>query len=168
MSSSVENLSPIIDLERKSITTYVNRIDNIKSAADTGALEFIPATDPDGDSGEAIYITKRVQLQNPATSIKVLFDAVRNSSAEIQVMYKVLRSDDSTDFDELGWNYFNGDGSTDRPVPAVSDRSSFREYEYTQDNIPEFISFAVKIKMNGTNSSEPPLIKDLRAIALAL
>ena len=168
MSSAVENLSPIIDLERKSITTYANRLDNVKSSADTGALEFIPATDPDGDSGEAIYITKRVQLQNPATSIKVLFDTVRNPSANLEVMYKVLRSDDSSDFDELGWNYFNGNGSTDVPVAAVSDRYSFKEYEYTQDSIPEFIAFSIKIKMNGTNSSEPPLIKDLRAIALAL
>jgi hypothetical protein len=168
MSSAVENLSPIVDLERKSITTYVNRVDNVKSAADTGALEYIPATDPEGDSGEAIYITKRVQLQNPATSLKVYIDALRNPSADIQVMYKVLRSDDSTDFDELGWNYFNSNGESDVEVPAVSDRSSFREYEYTQDNIPEFISFSVKIKMNGTNSSEPVLIKDLRAIALAV
>jgi hypothetical protein len=168
MNSTIENLSPIIDLERKSMTTYANRIDYIKGPEDTGALEYNPPTDPDGDSGEAIYITKRVQLKNPATSIKVILDAVRNPSAEIEVMYKVLRSDDSNDFDEIGWSYFNGNGGPDIPVPAVSDRFSYREYEYTQDNIAEFIAFAIKIKMNGTSITEVPKIKDLRAIALAL
>jgi len=168
MNSTVDNLSPIVDLERKSMTTYANRIDYIKGSEDTGALEYNPPTDPDGDSGEAIYITKRVQLKNPATSIKVILDAVRNPSAEIEVMYKVLRSDDSNDFDEIGWSYFNGNGSPDIPVPAVSDRFSYREYEYTQDNISEFIAFAIKIKMNGTSITEVPKIKDLRAIALAL
>ena len=38
---------------------------------------------------------------------------------------------------------------------------------YTQDDLEEFISFAIKIRMQGINSSEPPRIKDLRAIALA-
>ena len=169
MSSSKENLSPVIDLERKSITAYGNRLDEVRSSADVYTeSEYVEPTAPEGDSGEAIYITKRVQLQNPATSIKVILDAVRNPSSDIQVMYKVLRSDDSTDFDELGWSYFNSAGEADVPVSAVSDRSSFKEYQFTQDDIPEFISFAIKIKMNGTNSSEPPLIKDLRAIALAL
>ena len=41
------------------------------------------------------------------------------------------------------------------------------EYEYTQNDLEEFISFAIKIRMQGINSSEPPRIKDLRAIALA-
>ena len=35
------------------------------------------------------------------------------------------------------------------------------------NNLPEFISFAIKIRMQGTNCAEPPRMKDLRAIALA-
>ena len=34
-------------------------------------------------------------------------------------------------------------------------------------NLDEFIAFSIKIRMQGTNSSEPPRLKDLRAIALA-
>ena len=33
--------------------------------------------------------------------------------------------------------------------------------------LDEFVAFSIKIVMQGTNSSEPPLIKDFRAIALA-
>ena len=38
---------------------------------------------------------------------------------------------------------------------------------YTEDGLEEFIAFAIKIRMQGINSSEPPRLKDLRAIALA-
>lgn len=169
MSSNRDNLSPVVDLERKSITTYANRIDSIDSENDVFPLDtYVSPTEPEGDSGESIYITKRVQLQNPATAIRVYVDVLRNIGAELELMYKVLRSDDSTDFDDISWTYFNENGNPDIEVPEVSDRFSFKEYQYTANNIPEFISFAIKIKMNGTNSSEPPLLKNLRAIALAV
>ena len=48
-----------------------------------------------------------------------------------------------------------------------SHQDDFKEYQYTANNLDEFIAFSVKIVMQGTNTSEPPLIKDLRAIALA-
>jgi len=169
MESLKDNVSPVVDLDRKSITMHSNRIDNIRSASDVyPASSYVSPTAPDGDSGEAVYITKRVQLENSATAIRVYFDSVRNASADLQVMYKVLRSDDSTDFDEIGWSYFNTNGAADDAVSVVADRVSYLEYKYTENDIPEFIAFAIKIKMNGTNSSEVPLIKDLRAIALAV
>ena len=28
-------------------------------------------------------------------------------------MFKILRTDDSSDFNDIGYTYFNGDGSTD-------------------------------------------------------
>ena len=111
MSTTKENLSPVIDLDRKSIVAFTNRLNNIDSSSDVfPTTDFVSATEPDGDSNEAIYCTKRVTLQNPATSIKVLHSAVRFSGAEIQVMYKILRSDDASDFDEIGWRYFNSTG----------------------------------------------------------
>ena len=38
----------------------------------------------------------------------------------------------------------------------------FIEYEYTQNDLEEFIAFAIKTRMQGINSSEPPRLKDLR------
>ena len=82
-------------------------------------------------------------------------------------MYKILRSDDASDFDEIGWEYFNTNGLPDATVNASVDNNDFIEREYTVEGLQEFISFAIKIRMQGTNSSEPPRVKDLRAIALA-
>ena len=55
----------------------------------------------------------------------------------------------------------------DTTVNESTTRDDFIEYEYTQDDLEEFIAFAIKIRISGTKSSEPPRIKDLRAIALA-
>ena len=56
---------------------------------------------------------------------------------------------------------------SDVSVNESTTNDDFIEYEYTQNDLEEFIAFAIKIRMQGTNSSEPPRIKDLRAIALA-
>ena len=168
MTTTKENLSPIIDLDRKTVVAFTNRLNNIDSSSDIfPTTDFVAPTEPDGDSNEAIYCTKKVTLENPATAIRVLHSAVRFSGAEIQVMYKILRSDDASDFDEIGWRFFNTTGGPDVPVNESTTRDDFIEYEYTQNDLEEFIAFAIKIRMQGINSSEPPRLKDLRAIALA-
>jgi hypothetical protein len=171
MTSLKDNLSPVVDLDRKSIVAIANRLDNIDQASDLGVTalqgDYVNPTDPDGDNNEVIYCTRKVTLKTPANSIKVYLDAVKFDTAEIQVMYKILRSDDASDFDEIGWRYFNTNGLPDTTVNSSVDLYDFVERQYTVDGLEEFISFAIKIRMQGTNSSEVPRVKDLRAIALA-
>ena len=168
MTSNRDNLSPMIDTDRKTMAMIANRLDNIDSSSDVfPTTDFVPPTDPDGDNTEVIYCTRKVTLKTPANSLKVFLDAVRFSSSEIQVMYKILRSDDASDFDEIGWRFFNTNGSPDTNVNASVDNTDFIERQYTADGLSEFISFAIKIRMQGTNTSEVPRVKDLRAIALA-
>ena len=91
----------------------------------------------------------------------------RYASADVKLMFKILRSDDSSDFDEIGYNFFNTNGGPDNVVNASLTDGDFKEYEYTANDLDEFIAFSVKIVMQGTNTSEPPRLRDLRAIALA-
>ena len=101
--------------------------------------------------------------------------AHRPATNDIKVMYKVLGADESVDFQSLGFRYFNSDGSPDETVQPSADRDDFQDYVYTagvtDDGIgtplQEFISFQIKIIMQGTNTSEPPRLKDLRVMALA-
>ena len=168
MGTTQENLSPVVDLDRKSIVAFSNRIDNIDSSSGVfPTTDFVSATEPDGDSTETVYVTRRVTLKNPATALKVLHTAVRFSNAEIQLMYKILRSDDESDFDELGFRFFNTNGGPDVTTNDSTTNDDFIEYEYTEDGLEEFTAFAIKIRMQSSNSSQPPRIKDLRAIALA-
>jgi hypothetical protein len=168
MNSDVENLSPIVDLDKKTVVAVANRLDSIDSSADVyPSDDFVAATDPDGDSTETIYVTRKAQLKTPATAIKVFLDAVQFDTSSIEVMYKILRSDDASDFDEIGWTYFNDTGLPDTAVNSSVDNNDFIEREYSIDGLPEFIAFSIKIRLKGTNCAEPPRVKDLRAIALA-
>ena len=176
MSSENSNISPVIDTTRMTLVAVANRLNKIDSSSDIfPTSDFVASTDPVGDNNASIYMTKKVTLENTSTSLRVVFAAYRHSSAEFEVMYKTLRTDDATDFDDLGWTYFNTDGSSDKTVSSSLTRDDFQEYEYTAgvkddgtgQQLPPFISFAIKIVMKGTQSCEAPRIKDFRAIALA-
>ena len=176
MTSDTDTLSPVVDLDRASIVCVANSINNIDSSSDVHpTTDYNPMTSPEGDQNAAIYITKKVALENPATALKVIFAAHRHSSAEIKVLFKVLRTDDASDFDEIAFDFFNTDGSPDSTVGASLDDDDFQEYKYTAgvtddgigEPLPSFIQFAIKVVIQGTNAAEPPRLKDFRALALA-
>ena len=176
LSSTLSNLSPVIDAQRLSMIAVANRINNVDSSSDVyPTSEYFASTEPDGDNNAAIYCTKQIQLEQKATALKVLHSANRGSDAEIKVLYKIFREDDETDFNETGWRFFNDNGSPDVAVGASTGINDFREYVYTAGvtddgigtELDPFVSFAIKIVMQATNSTSAPRIKDFRAIALA-
>ena len=137
-------------------------------------------TEPEGDNHAAIYITKKINLENPATSIRLLMDVNREPSADVKVLFKTLRVDDAFDFDEISYKFFNDDGTiAGSGEPDVETRftrfDEYVEHQYTAgvtddgigNPLDEFISFQIKIVMRATNQARPPRIKKLRAIALA-
>ena len=170
------NVSPVIDLDRASTVLIANRLDNIDSSSDVfPTSDFVPSTEPEGDNNSAIYITKAVSLENPATALRVFFSANKVDTSEIKVLFKILRTDDTTSLDELGYTFFNDTGLSDSiPVNSLG-RDDLQEYSFSAgikddgigDALDEFISFQIKIVMQGTDAANPPRIKDLRAIALA-
>ena len=176
LTSETSDISPVIDMERSSLLTVSNRLNNIDSSSDIyPTTDYVSSELTEGDQNAAIYITKQVTLENLATSLKVLFAAHRPASNDIKVMYKILGADESGDFQSLGYRYFNSDGSSDTTIQPSADVDDFQEYVYTAgvtddgigDSLSEFISFQIKIIMQGTNTSTPPRIKDLRVLALA-
>jgi hypothetical protein len=176
LSTTKSNISPVIDLGRKSMICVGNVLNNIDSSSDVyPTTDYVASTEPLGDQNAFIYITKRVALENPATALRIFFAANKHSSAEIKLMYKILRSDSSDAFEELGYRYFNTTGTTDDVTPSSLDRNDLQQYIYTAgvgedgigDALPEFIQFAIKIVGQGTNAAQPPRIRDLRVIALA-
>ena len=96
--------------------------------------------------------------------ITSIFDAILFSTSYIDVYQKTLRSDDTTQFEDIAWTQM----TIDKTVTESKNYTDFREYTYEATNLDSYIAFAVKIVMRGTNTSKPPLIKDFRAISLAL
>ena len=175
LTTNSTTVSPVLDLQRATLLAVANRIDNIDSSSDVfPTTDFFASTEPEGDNNSAIYLTKKISLENPATALKIVFAAHRPATSEIKLLYKILRTDDATDFDDISYRFFNDDGSPDETVPASADDNDFKEYVYTAgvtddglgEPLEEFISFQIKIVMQGTNCAEPPRLTDLRAIAL--
>ena len=80
-------------------------------------------------------------------------------------MYKLITSDETTPWDEKDWSFFNTDGSPD--IAISNDGKNFKEYEYTAEELPEFVGFAIKIVGQSNNTSVVPLVSALRCVALA-
>ena len=174
--TSNENISPVVDLGRASVVLVANRLNNVDSSSDVyPTTDFNASTEPDGDQNAAIYLTKSIALENPATSIKVIFSAIKTGTTDIKVLHRTLSADQSKDFEELGFDFFNTTGTTDSTVRNSLSTTDFQEYEYTAgvtddgigEPLSEFSQFQIKIVMQGTDAANPPLIKDLRILALA-
>ena len=175
LSTKDTKVSPIIDLDRINVITSMNRINspisNYKNDPRVNSLY--------DDPNAAIYVSKIIRLDKNADSLKVFFDAFRDSTNEIIVMYRILRPDtpDNQQLYELfpGYNNIDDLGNTvdpkensglpDRFVASSSSQDDFKSYEYSAKNLPLFNGYQIKIIMTGTNQSIVPSIKDLRVIA---
>ena len=171
------NLSPVLDTMNGSFKFLRNRLNSPISnyATDSRSNQL------QGDPHAACYISQKVNLKNPSSSLKVLVSAVRPATSDFRVLYRLFKPDSSEieqsyklfpgydnlqdkDVEKLVINSNLNNGKPDEFVPASNE---FLDYEFTIDNEDEFIGFQIKIVMSGTNESQPPRFKDLRAIALA-
>ena len=178
MSSKSRNVSPVIDLDRVSTVLTTNRVNSPVSNFASDNRVNQTGQDPCASS----YVSKMVALNNPATNILVEFAAYRRSGADIRVFFKTIAegsTENSLDrnfelfpghdnIDQNGKviNFSNNSGLPDDPVtPSVG--GEFKDYSFTSRELPPFTKFQIKIDMVGTDQAQPPLIKELRAIALA-
>lgn len=183
LNTTNSNLSPVIDTSESA--TFVmnrNRVNKpIKNYTSDNRSNLLT-----GDPHSSVYISKRINLQQPATSLKLLLTSYRHSSSDFRVLYRLFKTDSSEvdqsyqlfpGYNNLTDNDGNGFGETVIDV-ALNDglpdsfvRSSntdeFLQYQFTANNLEEFTGFVIKIVMSGTNEAYAPKFKDLRAIALA-
>jgi len=157
-STTNSKLSPVVDLDRCSVTTTTNRINDPENY-DLALLST-------GDPHDATYITRMISLDNQISrSLKVYFDAWRQGGTGFKVLYRLVPPGFSGDEDTLGWNWFNNEGGPDKVVQPEND-IVFRPYEYTKTGL-EFVKFQIKIDMFSDSQSKVPQIKFFRAIATA-
>jgi len=183
MTSNDRRVSPVIDTINVSTVLTSNIINDPVGILTSSNYSYDDNTRSLYDDKHAtIYLSKPVRLAVPANSLKVLLSASRNDTNDIRVLYQLFR-DDAPDLSE-NYEFFPGysnyqtdgnginqvinssmnDGSADFYTQQTSDRS-FRDYEYSVDELPDFNAFAIKITMAGTNQATPPIVSQLRAIA---
>ena len=154
--SESDNVTPVVDTDRMSITTISHRIN---SPADPNTAKL-----PVGDGHNGVYITKVADLSNPSSSIKLMFAGYRPSNTEIKPLYRVLPSGSTDSIETLGWEFFP---TSDAKIPQTSDTLQYYDYEYEVTGL-DFSQYQVKLVYVSPNQAYSPIVKDLRAIALAV
>jgi hypothetical protein len=182
LSSQDSNLSPVLDTQNATFILGRNRIDNpISDYSLDGRCKLTS-----GDPHSAIYITNRIDLQQPATSLKVLLSACRLPESDFRVLYKLFKGDSSeisqsyilfpgydnlrdTDGDGYGDLVIDPSKNTGRADKFVrsSNRDEFLEYQFTSQDLDPFTGFVIKVVMSSSSESSPIRFRDFRAIALA-
>ena len=178
LSTTDSNLSPIIFLDTAFTEFISSRLNSpISDYASDGRSNSIL-----DDPHAVVYVSRSVNLVQPATSLKVILSAYRHESADFRVLYSLFRPDSSEveqsfelfpGYDNLtstasGLSVVDSSLNNGKPDSFVSSSldNQFKEYEFTANNLGLFNGYVIKIVMSGTNQAYPPRIKELRTIAV--
>ncbi len=164
-STTNTKISPVLDTQRMSAFTIQNRLNNPDSS---NTPNFIADTASTGTSTAAVYLTKSIVLENLSTSLDVRLTSNVRASSNVKVFFRTIAADDEQKIDDKSWIAFNSDGSEDVTVTPAEDDTTFKEYKYSVSGLNDFTTFQIKITMTGDVSAYPPVIRDMRAIALAV
>ena len=176
------NLSPAIDTQTAFAIFGRNRLNK----PITDYVSDSRSNQLSGDPHAFVYISNRVNLEQPATSLKVFVASYRDASADFRVMYRLFKADSSeieqsyisfpgydnmndTNNDGFGDIVINSSKNSGRAdaVIAPSNLDEFNEYQFSIDNLEQFTGYQIKLVANGSDEARSPRFKDLRAIALA-
>jgi hypothetical protein len=163
MTTTNTKLSPVLDTQRMSAFTISNRLNNPTSS---NTPDFVSDTTNTGTSSAAVYCTKPVLLENNSKALDIRLTANIRATSEVEMYFRAATDGDK--LDDLSWTPFNTDGSSDSSIVPAEDDTTFKEYKYTASDINDFTAFQIKIVMKGSNSSYPPVLRDMRGIALAV
>ena len=112
--------------------------------------------------------TKPILLTNESTALDVRITASVQSTSAVKLFYRTTSVDDVRKLGDVAWRAFNTDGTADVAVDPSRDDDDFKEQKFSVSDLEPFTAFSIKIVLTGTVSSYPPLIKDMRGIALAV
>jgi len=141
--------------------------------------DFIEETTDDAASGESKYITKQVDLQNPAAQLKMIVEVNCPSSADFDVFYRTGAA--GTDLTDTIWQRFvaplqSNPLSSYATIVKSENRNEFTDVEFNISNFDStgtprdlnpFTAFQVKIVMRSSNAARVPRFRNLRVIAHA-
>ena len=179
LNTTDNNLSPIIYTDAAYTEFRNSRVNNPVTdyASDNRVNSLL------FDPNAGVYVSKVVNLKQPATTLKVILSAYRDSTADIRALYSLIRADsseieqefelfpgyDNTTLTSSGEfsvvNQSENSGRSDVFVPA-SLENQYLEYEFTANDLDLFTGYRIKLILAGTSQAHAPRVKDLRTIAV--
>jgi hypothetical protein len=125
---------------------------------------FVAETAPDNSSSLSKYVTKKINLANASTFLRVKFAINLPVEAGIEVWYKTSPVGSATEWNSIPYTQMTPDAA----IPYYSNSTGrFIDASFSKKDMENYDSVKVKIVMKSTNSSEVPRIKDLRIISCA-
>ena len=179
LSTNDNNLSPVIDTQTSYMVLGRNKINKpISDYSVDGRVNLV-----NGDPHSDLYISKKVNLAQPATSLKVYISAFRPAEADFRVLYQLYKADSSEISQTFtlfpGYDNLVSKGiklevvdpskNSGRPDTYVrpSKENEYLDYVFTADNLEQFTGYSIKVVFSTTNESRVPFLNDIRTIALA-
>lgn len=125
---------------------------------------YVDEIAPSGSSSYSKYVTKRVNLANPSSFLRVRFAASIPADAAVEVYYKTSTVGSTASFEDTSYTQV----VSDAPVVYVQQGSNqFVDMTFSTGDIDAFDAVQVKLVLKSTNTAAVPRIKDLRVIACA-
>ena len=174
-------LSPVLDGERMSVILTSNRVNTpITNYIDNAQVKTI-----DDDPNACQYISKEMELENSASSLKIMLDAHINVNTDIRAFYAINLQPNMdpvfvpfpgyANLDSEGQmiSFENSDGSSDKFVNKSNDYGydaqdlDYIEYTFSGDQLPSFRYYRIKLVLTSTTQVHVPRIRRLRVMALA-
>ena len=174
-------VTPVIDTQRMNAIFTSNRVNDVITNYITDSRVNSIYDDPTAFQ----YLSKEIDLENSATSIKILVNAHINLYSSIRAFYAISENPNFTpiytpfpgfnNLDSKGQviSPENNDGNSDMMISNTTSlgflpsQLQYKEYTFTADQLPSFRSYRIKIIMTSTNQVYVPRMKDLRVIAFA-
>ena len=169
LSTTKESLSPVVDLDRCSLITTSNRINQWPGGSSPygqqGEIDRSQdvSTLPIGDQNDCVYITRLARLIRESRSLRIDFQMSRPPEADVRIYYRAFDTGTAEDIDSIGWTQFDKALQYD---DSPSEEVLWKDYYYEVSGL-NFNAFQIKIVMRSSSQARVPLIADLRAIALA-
>jgi len=181
LTTTDSKLSPLIDTQRMSVIFSSNRVNAPISNYVTDNRVNSAFDDPNACQ----YLSKEFQLENSATSLKIIADAYINTDADIRAFYAISNSagTDPVYMPFPGYNNINdngqiidvadNDGRSDSFIfPSTNEEiltpsNEFKEHTFSINDLPSFKFYRIKFVMTSTSQSYPPRMRNLRVLALA-
>ena len=173
------DMTPFIDLQGMGYSMKNSLIDNQPRDSDNTAGElftnapaiYVPETHPTAGTSPSKHITKIIALPNAANGLRIFTQIYRPPAANIDLYYRIS-GDLDQDLYEVEWklleplNYPRPNPEMTKDVEALI----FSEYSYLAGgqggDLPNFVQYQIKIVLKTTNTTQIPVIRNVRAIAV--
>jgi hypothetical protein len=121
---------------------------------------FVSDEAASGSSTRSNYVTRKIELATPATSLLVRLAVSKPVGSDIEVYFKLQNGNEASGFDTKEY--------TQLDLGTIKDTvdGQFVDIEKFVDSLASFSAFVIKIVLKSTSIAAYPKVKDLRIIAL--